>query len=148
LHRYSPWENCSVNNCRLTYEAKDLHVADAVIFHLHFTKSVKSLPSRKNLNQRWVFLTDESPVNTFLYRGQEISDYNGLFNWSMTYRMNSDIPVPYGRTVVASVDTVFDRFTASLAGKREKLVVILGSNCSGDNYRWQYVKELKNILGK
>lgn len=147
-----------MSNCLLTYNPKDLDTADAVLFHLHRTKSVKSLPKRQNQKQRWIFLTDESPLNTFLLKAQKLSDYDGIFNWSMTYRLDSDVPVPYGRTILRR--TLVRRFneddsmdyneidSAEEKAASRKLVAILGSNCLGKNNRWQYVKELKKILGE
>lgn len=133
-------------------------MADAVIFHLHRTRGVKTLPKRQNLKQRWIFLTDESPINTFLVQPQKLSDYDGIFNWSMTYRMDSDVPVPYGRTILKRTsaisemsEEIMDYNEIYSLEEREanvKLVAILGSNCSGNNNRWRYVKELKNVLGK
>ncbi|XP_043263642.1 4-galactosyl-N-acetylglucosaminide 3-alpha-L-fucosyltransferase FUT6-like [Colletes gigas] len=144
-NKFSPWENCSMKNCILTYRSKDLETADAVVFHLHLTKGTSELPTRHRRDQRWIFLTDESPMHTFLYGNQEISKYNGLFNWSMTYRMDSDVPVPYGRVISRS----FVNFSKNSIKKlKTKLVAVMGSNCAGRNGRWSYVKELKSILGK
>ena len=72
--------------CVLSYRSEDLDIADAVVFHLHLTRNVLELPTiRTRWNQRWIFLTDESPIHTFVYGNQELSRYNGLFNWSMDY---------------------------------------------------------------
>ncbi|XP_012283923.1 alpha-(1,3)-fucosyltransferase 7-like [Orussus abietinus] len=146
---FSPWEGCSVDGCRLSYERGDLDRADAVLFHLHRTRGVRELPRRTRRHQRWVFLTDESPLNTFLLNGrQRLSDYDGLFNWSMTYRLDSDVPVPYGRTVKRATESapVDPNGTPELAAK-DRLVAILASNCRGANARWSYVRELKSTLG-
>ncbi|XP_076243126.1 alpha-(1,3)-fucosyltransferase 7 [Calliopsis andreniformis] len=146
---FSPWENCTVKNCILSYRSEDLGTADAVVFHLHLTKSKSELPIRKRWDQRWIFLTDESPLHTFLYRNQDISQYNCLFNWSMTYRMDSDVPVPYGRTIYKSLNNLHNANVLEdvLRTPKTKLVAIMGSNCAGKNGRWDYVSELKSILG-
>ncbi|XP_076763977.1 alpha-(1,3)-fucosyltransferase 7 [Xylocopa sonorina] len=147
--KFSPWENCTVQKCVLSYRSKDLDVADAVVFHLHLTRSVLELPIRTQWNQKWIFLTDESPMHTFLFGNQELFKYNGLFNWSMTYRMNSDVPVPYGRTISRSfINSPNINFSRDLIKKiKTKLVTVMGSNCAGTNGRWDYVSELKLILG-
>lgn len=144
--RFSPWANCPVQ-CLLSYNSNDLEQADAVIFHLHRIKNVDELPTRRNYNQRWIFLTDESPMHTFLYGSQKLSDYNKLFNWSMTYRMDSDIPVPYGRTVQSSSTLTTQSLIYKKLKKKKKLLAIMGSNCGGNNNRWNYVRKLKNVLG-
>ncbi|KOX77553.1 Alpha-(1,3)-fucosyltransferase [Melipona quadrifasciata] len=147
-NKFSPWENCTVK-CILSYESGDLNIADAVVFHLHLTRNVLELPTRTRWNQRWIFLTDESPIHTFLYGTQELSIYNGLFNWSMTYRMNSDVPVPYGRTIsTLFINSPNINFSSDLIKKsKTKLVTVMGSNCGGINGRWKYIRQLKLIFG-
>ncbi|XP_076170595.1 alpha-(1,3)-fucosyltransferase fut-5 [Ptiloglossa arizonensis] len=149
-NKFSPWKNCSVKRCILTYRSKDLDAADAVVFHLHLTKSTSELPTRHRWDQRWIFLTDESPMHTFLYGNQEVWKYNDLFNWSMTYRTDSDVPVPYGRVISRSfVNSQDENFPKSSIQKlKTKLVAVMGSNCAGTNGRWNYINKLKSILGK
>lgn len=68
-----------------------------------------------------------------------------MFNWSMSYRLNSDIPVPYGRTIRLAKPLDFIKVPGF---DRKNLVGILAKNCGANNRRWEYVKQLKNILGK
>lgn len=75
---------CSVKNCEITYEDKALNTADLVIFHLHRMINGE-IPNRTSTEQIWAFLTDESPYHTFM-QPNKLENYNGLFNWSMTYR--------------------------------------------------------------
>ncbi|XP_020293032.1 alpha-(1,3)-fucosyltransferase 7-like [Pseudomyrmex gracilis] len=148
--KFSPWEQCTVQNCALSYDEKDLHLADAAVFHLHLTKSPSELPARNRTDQRWIFLTDESPYHTFLHGNQKLSDYDGMFNWSMSYRMDSDVPVPYGRTVEIAAGDVssndIERWDVTVKTSKTKLVAVMGSNCGSRNARWIYVKELKSLL--
>lgn len=138
-----------MKNCILTYRATDLDIADAVVFHLHLTKDKSELPVRQRWDQRWIFLTDESPMHTFLYGNQDLFEYNGLFNWSMTYRMDSDVPIPYGRMVQASFINFqsTNLFKNSLRTLKNKLVAVMSSNCASKNGRWNYISELKSLLG-
>ena len=48
-------------------------------------------------NQRWVYFIQENPH----YTSPEPLKYNGMFNWTMTYKRSSDVWAPYGtyRTV-------------------------------------------------
>lgn len=57
--------------------------------------------------------------------------------------MDTDIPVPYGRTVVK---TTPNTEALLLNKKRDVFVAILGSNCGGQNHRWQYVAELQKYI--
>lgn len=101
------------------------------------------LPPRNSTreSQIWAFLTDESPHHTFMSKNN-LTNYNGVFNWSMTYRMDSDIPVPYGRTVLRKTSIKEE----TISKRRDILVAIMGSNCGGNNKRWNYVKELQKYI--
>lgn len=143
----NPLQDCSVQNCVLTYEDADIKTADLVVFLLHRIQNVKEIPARTaGSSQIWTFLTDESPYNTFLYRVNNTVDfYNGIFNWSMSYRLVSDIPVPYGRTV--PLKNKMDKFNVADWNKSKKqdvLVAIVISNCS--EKRLMYIKELSKYV--
>ncbi|KAK0080203.1 hypothetical protein PV325_000301 [Microctonus aethiopoides] len=150
--KFSPWDGCSVNNCQLSYDEKDLERADAVLFHLHrMTKEDAkeiALWSRKKRrpSQLWIFLIDESPMHTVIH-----PEYNGLFNWSMNYRIDSDVPVPYGRTVLQRHDINFHQFNINhIMKNKTKFIAVMGSNCSNgprsSSNRWEYVKKLFEYL--
>ncbi|CAG9773956.1 unnamed protein product [Ceutorhynchus assimilis] len=148
--RIDPFSYCPVKNCEITYEDQDIKTADIVIIHLHRIKGVHDLPNNtypRDPNQIWTFLTDESPFNTFMSSNDPLYKYNGLFNWSMTYRMDSDIPVPYGRTVLKKPPEEDAGLVELLLNKkRDVLVAVLGSNCGGQNHRWQFIYALQKYI--
>ncbi|XP_011310665.1 glycoprotein 3-alpha-L-fucosyltransferase A [Fopius arisanus] len=160
LKRFSPWENCPITSCELTYNEKESGTSDAVLFHLqrmtrHDAVEISTWSHRnRQKNQIWIFLTDESPIHTTFY-----PEYNGLFNWSMTYRSDSDVWVPYGRTIRKSVfsNTSSTNHPSKISDylkkipKKDKLVAIMGSNCvkdTSESNRWKYVQSLKNLFKK
>lgn len=150
--RYPLWENCSVQNCRLSYEDKDLNQADAVVFHVQFLLRASNMPRRSRVNQRWIMLLDESPMY-HLSSSEKTLNYDGLFNWTMTYKMNSDVPVPYGRTIKKALTTLRYHSSTSeqfwrinLMSSKTKLVAALISHCNTINRRLEYVKVLKSLL--
>lgn len=151
--RYSPWENCSVQNCILSYEDKDLNRAHAVVFHVQFMLHASNMPLRSQIDQRWIMLMDESPMY-HLSSSRETLDYDGLFNWTMTYRMNSDVPVPYGRTIKKNTSTILQHHSqiskpfweANMMSFKTKLLAVMISHCSGKNRRLDYIKALKSLL--
>ncbi|XP_069097552.1 alpha-(1,3)-fucosyltransferase 7 [Pleurodeles waltl] len=84
----------NIPNCWLTDNHSDISEADVVLFHHKELVSVGMvLPTEKRPpGQVWVWATLESPSNT-----RSLHALNGsLFNWTMTYRQDSDIFVPYG----------------------------------------------------
>ncbi|XP_019865478.1 3-galactosyl-N-acetylglucosaminide 4-alpha-L-fucosyltransferase FUT3 isoform X2 [Aethina tumida] len=140
----NPYSECSVRNCDISYKDSDINDADIVIFHMHAMEGTVDLPpNKRNPNQIWAFLTDESPYHTFLKSHKyKMSDFDGVFNWSMSYRMDADIPVPYGRTVVETSKEL----NLDFKKRRDVLIAIMGSNCGGINGRWDYVKELSKHI--
>ncbi len=67
-----------------------IEAADAVMFHIRKLKSPSALPSQRGKEgQIWVWFTDESPFNTFLHKGNTHASFNGIFNWTMSYRQSS-----------------------------------------------------------
>lgn len=63
--------------------------------------------------------------------------------------MDSDIPVPYGRTTVLPSAEEIDSSLVEkwkIDKKKDVLVAIMGSNCGSHNHRWEYVKELQKHL--
>ncbi|KAK8752433.1 hypothetical protein OTU49_005609 [Cherax quadricarinatus] len=142
-----PFRKCSAQNCKLTYEDEAARTADAILIHLHRIKGPNTFPNRTKINQRWIWLTDESPYNTFMVaKVKDMAKYNGYFNWSMSYRMDSDIPVPYGRTVEMKPEEAASYHYIDYFKLKPKTVAILGSNCGSQNKRWDYVRELKKYI--
>ncbi|OQR74638.1 glycoprotein 3-alpha-L-fucosyltransferase A-like [Tropilaelaps mercedesae] len=141
-----PFALCSVRNCRLEVNDSLVQDSDAVMFHLHLLTDLKNnLPRTRSVNQRWIFFTDESPYHTFLSdRTLTMKDLNGIFNLSMTYRSDSDIPVPYGRTERLPFPNSED--FSSILNNKTKGITILGSNCGGKNDRWRYVHALRKHI--
>ncbi|XP_067825661.1 alpha-(1,3)-fucosyltransferase 7 [Heptranchias perlo] len=83
----------AIDNCILTSNRSMFNHADVVVFH-HRELQVKlsRLPQRaRPPKQKWLWVSLESPTNT-----KKIRQFNGLFNWTMTYKTDSDIFLPYG----------------------------------------------------
>lgn len=130
---------CTVSNCDYFYEDENILEADAVLFYLHASwtniKHVKDLVALpRKAEQRWVYVSDESQWNTALY-----PHYEGLFNWSMTFHSQSDVPVPYGR-IVRQQDIQGE--TTDYHSTKPLLVATLQSHCGGDSGRFDYLDEL------
>ena len=107
------------------------------------------MPERRgrNPNQKWVFLTDESLKNIFYSNPSlQIQDFNGLFNWSMSYHHFNDVPVPYGRVVPKGLasknDQIQNDFDPTI--NKTKLAAVMTSNCMKGSKRWAYIG--RNLL--
>ena len=97
--------NCSVSNCITTNNKKLLNSIsefDAILFHAR-DLDLTDLPISRNINQYYIMFEEESPlmdsypVMEFLkFDSPPYKSLNEFFNWTMTYRKNSDFYVPYG----------------------------------------------------
>lgn len=85
----------NISRCFLTDDASAYRQADVVVFHHNeLSRRPASLPDQRPASQRWVWMSMEPPVHL-----RNLTRLNGLFNWTMSYRLDADIHVPYGLTV-------------------------------------------------
>ncbi|XP_067670446.1 glycoprotein 3-alpha-L-fucosyltransferase A-like [Haliotis asinina] len=134
------FDHCNVRSCKMSINETLISSADAVVVY-----SV-NLPASKhpnnNMNQVWIMSGWESPVH---YHSNTIfrSDWNGRFNWTLTYRLDSDIPFPYNRILytggTVNISDVLRRKSRSIAW--------FVSNCDTPSKREVYVKELQKYIG-
>ncbi|XP_063887950.1 alpha-(1,3)-fucosyltransferase C-like [Scylla paramamosain] len=84
---------CEVDACLITGNRTlvPLDAFDAIMFHFRSLKA-DNLPDKRSPHQRWVFWEMESA--SYVY--QDPGLYNNLFNWTMTYRWDSDVGQRYG----------------------------------------------------
>jgi hypothetical protein len=82
---------CPVWQCETSDNRYGVRKYDAVVFHQR-TWTAKDLPMRRSPHQRYVFFTLESSA----WRGNNVSRVANFFNWTMTYRWDSDMIYPYG----------------------------------------------------
>ncbi len=152
---------CEFSNCELVISRRPLFhdfavdSYDAIVFNIiddYWTAKLPK-PYQRKKNQRYVFFTQESPS---ALKNYDDVVYKAKFNWTMTYRKNSDIQLFYGRiTPKASkvqlwpennkallVPTLQRNFTAN----KTKLVAWMASKCVTHSRREDYVKELRKHL--
>ena len=118
---------CS-HTCMISYNKSDLSYSDAVIFHerdiltSHDFKSIY-----RNPEQRWVYFTNENPN----YARHDPSKFNGIFNWTITYRRDSDVFYPYGyyREILLFSEIPKNYFSTDYAKEKDKLIIWAVSHC-------------------
>lgn len=161
----SPFKQCLVNKCLIT---SDLDEADAIIFQ-NADVLVEPAKSRRS-NQIWVAYLLESPENTFDKRFSRAYRGRHEFNWTATYRSDSDIVAPYSKFVpfdhrlqdyllLSSNESnlgskqiinqnylkASDTHKTLIKGKQNK-VVWFASNCNSQNNRLEYARELSKYI--
>ncbi|XP_069789137.1 alpha-(1,3)-fucosyltransferase 7 [Narcine bancroftii] len=98
------WDLYAIQNCILTCNRSMFDRANVVAFHHREIQiNISNLPREtRPPNQKWLWVSLESPSNT-----KGIRQLNGLFNWTMTYRRDSDIFIPYGSLTKVNQHTNF-----------------------------------------
>ncbi|XP_036382025.1 alpha-(1,3)-fucosyltransferase 7 [Megalops cyprinoides] len=91
------WDHFRIPGCLLWDDHTLFANANVVVFHHHELKTGRSeLPLHlpRPPAQKWLWLSLESPATN-----GNLSRFNGLFNWTMSYRRDADIFMPYGEVV-------------------------------------------------
>ena len=133
----SVFEGCEVSACSVTYNKSKILEADAVGFHGRDMPS--SLPLQRTVQQIWFYFVLENPLNV----NMDKSGYANIFNWTMSYRRESEIYTPYGRYSPLTKDS--KSFTENDKVVKDKLVAWLVSNCDAEE-RQEYVSELQTYI--
>ncbi|KAK7079190.1 Alpha-(1,3)-fucosyltransferase 7 [Halocaridina rubra] len=131
---------CEVDTCLTTGNRSlvSLKDYDAIIFHFRAT-SPKDMPRSRYYHQRWIFEEIESSAYVF----QDPAIYNGLFNWTMTFRRDSDIVNAYGRIfkVGSPINATVTRI--NYAEGKTKMAAWFVSNCYSKSSREKIVRKLQ-----
>ena len=137
---------CPVSNCEVTYNRSRLDESDAVLFdgriiHEFDIKHLEEMRGRSR-QQIWLWMMHESPQFTYY----NVSDFDGFFNWSMTYRPSSDIYAPYfGITRLREGDPkTHSKKRKNFADNKDKKVLAIISHCT--DYRMNMIRKLKQFI--
>ncbi|XP_050535701.1 glycoprotein 3-alpha-L-fucosyltransferase A-like isoform X1 [Daktulosphaira vitifoliae] len=130
-------KSCPVNRCEITVKKSEAQHADAILFRDHFSHP----GHRKSGRQVWILYFLESPYHT------ELITYNDVFNWTATYRHDSDIVTPYERWAYYDpLITQKDQLDRNYAFNKTKQVAWFVSNCGAKNGRLHYARELSKYI--
>ncbi|KAK6183099.1 hypothetical protein SNE40_010644 [Patella caerulea] len=136
------FSNCEIKTCRLNNGWNHFNNSDAVVFY-GVDLPLKSPPIRVKSDQIWVVSGWESPHHT---RSHVLSnpEWRDQINWTMTYRLDSDIPVPYA--IVKNLENKPNKNYGEIMTNKKKLVAWVVSNCQTHAQRMKYVEQLKEII--
>ncbi|XP_046452084.1 alpha-(1,3)-fucosyltransferase C-like [Daphnia pulex] len=79
---------CPIRNCVFTTDMSLINQSDAIVLHFD---TLEDFPLNRQSHQRYVFYHFESPDNTASHIMNDPRFRYGYFNWTMTYRRDSDI---------------------------------------------------------
>uniref|UniRef100_A0A0P6J2W8 Fucosyltransferase n=1 Tax=Daphnia magna TaxID=35525 RepID=A0A0P6J2W8_9CRUS len=148
---------CPVWNCETTTNRTLLadESYDAVVFNQRKWDPL-DLPAKRSTHQRYIFWSRDSPG----WRYVNTNSMAEFFNWTMTYRWDSDIIYPYGwitltdPTIVTKMDAQglqqlmaeTQLGTVNSATAKTKKVAWFVSNCKSLSARNEYVDRLKTYI--
>lgn len=148
---------CPISTCQVTNDRSQFNGSQVVVFsaqNLNFS----DLPPHRFPHQRFVFFEMESPVNTDPQSMLNPRTRFSFFNWTMTYRLDSDIVqrdsygfvVPRSKHPISAMSyptfqhsgDVTTTSSPSPSTGKKKLAAWFVSNCVTSIHREDYVKEL------
>lgn len=132
-------QNCPVSHCQLTDSRRYAGSADAVLFRQH----PKFPWYRRPPGQLWILYLLESPYFT-----PSLRRFNNHFNWTASYRHDSDIVAPYEKFVKNNNSNphIQREISKNYAAGKTKKVAWFVSNCRATNSRLEYAKELSKYI--
>ncbi|CAC5410819.1 FUT-1 [Mytilus coruscus] len=134
------FRNCAFKYCKILNDIAYLNISDAVLFH-HSEMNSVDIP-KKAKHQTWLFMSDESNVHTMKYFMDK--KWRNEFDWTYSYRSDSDIYLPYGEFARRSLPAV--KNYSSIYRKKKKNIAWVVSDCKSRYSRNKYVTELKKYI--
>lgn len=155
-------QKCSFMNCYITDNRgllnDDYTNFEAIVFNINDVKywNPTLLPKNRSPRQKYILFGNMSSDNNPICSNES----DNFFNWTWTYKLNSDIVSPFieirdvnGTIVGPKADMSWNICTRTLPHKlkeklktKSKAVAWISSKCVTNNNRIVYVKELKKLL--
>jgi hypothetical protein len=145
------WSQSDNYTCEFTADRGRLAEASYVVFHAQsmWTEAARRFPPYRLSSHRWVYFNLEAP--TYLVDGP-LNDYrpiepwwlNETFNFTSSYRLNDDLPQPYGKCV-RQLGGMEDNnsHVEDVIKHKSKLVAWLVSHCNTFSRREVYVADMR-----
>ncbi|XP_032785306.2 alpha-(1,3)-fucosyltransferase C [Daphnia magna] len=148
---------CEVSDCVVFANRSSLPFEkyDAILIHLHELSKTYMPNFPRQKHQRFVFLTQESPNSMDTV---DVTTMGHLFNWTMSYKLNSDIQFLYGRInpgptapktleeAEKMIETTYFPSAKNYATNKTKQVVWMVSHCPTPSLRETYVNQLRKFI--
>nr|CAH0110643.1 unnamed protein product [Daphnia galeata] len=149
---------CEVSDCviydnEMTMPLKEY---DALIFNVHELWLTELPFFKRKRHQRFIFMTQESPASMFLLDDKTLKI--NYFNWTMSYRSNSDISLLYGRILPGPsapktrvetrklIEATHHPSAKNYAANKVHVVAWMASHCETPSLRETYVRQLGKFI--
>ena len=125
-------------NCTLTTDRSYFNLASAIVFHLR-DYDTSDIPVKYSDNPKYVILNLEAPCNTYPKSDSFMRSIEITMDWTMTYRTDSDVFIPYGALIKRkkqSNEKIFNyEFNHMMFESKTKAAAWLVSHCSTESKR-------------
>ena len=136
-------------NCTLTTDRSHFNLASAIVFHLR-DYDTSDIPVKYSDNPKYVVLNLEAPCNTYPKSDSFMRSIEITMDWTMTYRTDSDLFIPYGTLIKRkkqSNEKIFNyEFNHTMFESKTKDAAWFVSHCSTESKRENYVDELRKYI--
>ncbi|XP_071084330.1 alpha-(1,3)-fucosyltransferase C-like [Haliotis cracherodii] len=134
---------CKYSNCLLSENRSMIAEADAVLFN---GRSITPTPPTRTPGQVWIIFAWESPAHlAHTMTTMQTLKWRRVFNWTMTYRTDSDLFAPVGMFVpTLKLPSYHDLL--NIVQRKTKAVAWFVSHCKTVSRRMAYVERLKKII--
>lgn len=132
---------CPIKECRIDLASGNasLDHYDAIVINFNDQFRLTEIPNVRRLpHQRFIFFTQEPPPALKEY---DFHQYSGYFNWTMTYRNDSDVLFSYGRIRKRTTS-----FISKTSANKTKLMAWMATQCTTDGRRESYIRQLRNYI--
>ena len=139
------FEGCSYTNCVFTTDKAMLRKSSAIIFEVTARDMGKTPPlteKERPKDQVWIFSGWESPWGHQWNPDFMSPAWRGVLNWSMYYRLDSDILLPYG--FLRTRQFVPARNYSEIFNRKTKFGVWIASHCGATSKRDAFVSILQS----
>lgn len=131
--------------CDITIDKSRIAEADAILFHWGDLWWWTKLPSYRRPDQVWAFFNFEPP-----HKQSNLARWNNVFNWSISYRRDSTVFVPFGTytPLTETEQVVASRKLSNRDYAKEKLynISLTSSNCYDDARRYRLAEEINKYI--
>ena len=137
---------CDYNNCHVTFDKALIRNASAVMYCAICSRMGNAPPlgaNERDPDQIWISYGLESPFNHH-FPDYASPHWRYTFNWSMTYRTDSDVQQPYG--VLERRVTPIEKDYSQIFDDKPKFAVWIVSHCSTHSKREVYVQEMQKYV--
>ncbi|XP_021362959.1 glycoprotein 3-alpha-L-fucosyltransferase A-like isoform X1 [Mizuhopecten yessoensis] len=125
--------------CEMVWGSKDFDTAKVVIFH--GPRLGKINPPKKSRAQLWIMHGMESPPHYH----NDLSQWSNLFNWTFTYRRDSDVLTSYSEFKQVPSKITTPNITTQWM-KKERMTAWMVSNCGTPSKRERYKQILQKAI--